>query len=511
MHPTNPTSELGAGRYPMTKRVLVAGFKHETNTFSILPTTLQSYEARGYVKGAAIVPFFKGTNTEIAAFLDGCTKHGWEPVLSVAADATPSGKLTRDCFDTIVGEIISDIGKAGKLDAVLLNLHGAMVAEHTDDGEGTLLERVRAKVGPGAIVAATLDLHANVTKAMAKHADILVSYRTYPHVDMYEIAAETVEIVRLALNGKVKPKTFLARRAQIYGADDGRTTSPGPMTELLARSAKIKESDAGVLSASINGGFAWADIPEVGPSAVIVGDGNDPRFQDYAESLADEIWEGRHRSSVKFFSVADAIAQAKAVGREGKPVVLADFADNPGGGGYGDTTGLLRGMIEARLESAAVAAFFDPDVARACHTAGVGGTITVELGGKVDPRFGKPIEVTGTVTHLSDGHMLIEGPMMRGVALNMGMTATLKIGGVEVVINSRRFQNYDRNFFRAGGIEPAERAVLAVKSSQHFRAAYAPIASEIIVADEGGGVMSNDLRKLPYTRVPRPVYPLDLD
>jgi microcystin degradation protein MlrC len=494
----------------MTKRVLIAGFKHETNTFSILPTTLQSYEARGYVKGDAIVPFFKGTNTEIAAFLDGCAKYGWEPVLSVAADATPSGKLTRDCYETIAGEIISSAEKAGKLDAILLNLHGAMVAEHTDDGEGTLLERVRAKVGPGVIIAATLDLHANVTKAMAQHADILVSYRTYPHIDMYDIAAEAVEIVKLALDGKVRPRTYLARRAQIYGADDGRTTSPGPMTELLARCAAIKASDPGVLSASINGGFAWADIPEVGPSAVIVGYGDDARFQGHAESLADEIWEGRHRCSVTFFSVADALKRAKVVGTVGKPVVLADFADNPGGGGYGDTTGLLRGMIEARLENAAMAAFYDPEVAAACHKAGLGGTVTTKLGGKVDARFGAPIDVTGTVTHLSDGQMVIEGPMMRGVALDMGPTATLKIGGVEVVVNSRRFQNYDRNFFRAGGIEPSERAILAVKSSQHFRAAYAPIASEIIVVDEGGGVMSNDLRKLPYTRVPRPVFPLDV-
>ena len=495
----------------MTKRVLIAGFKHETNTFSILPTTLQSYEARGYVKGAEIVPFFKGTNTEVAAFLDGCTKHGWEPVLSLVADATPSGKLTRECYESIVAEIVADVAKAGPLDAILLNLHGAMVPEHNDDGEGVLLERIRAKVGPDVLIAATLDLHANVTKAMAKHADILVSYRTYPHIDMYDIAAETVEIVKRALAGEIKPKTYLARRAQICGADDGRTTSPGPMTELLARCAKIKASDPGVLAASINGGFSWADIPEVGPTAQIIGDGNDPRFQAYAESLADEIWEGRHRRTVQFVTVAEALSRARAVGRIGKPAVLADFADNPGGGGYGDTTGLLRGMIEARLENAAMAAFYDPEAALVCHKAGVGATITLSLGGKVDPRFGAPIEATGTVTHVSDGHMIIEGPMLRGVALEMGPTATLKIGGVEVVINSRRFQNYDRNFFRAGGIEPTERAVLAVKSSQHFRAAYAPIAAEIIVVDEGGGVMSNNLPKLPWTRVPRPIFPLDLD
>lgn len=495
----------------MTKRVLIAGFKHETNTFSILPTTLKSYEARGYVRGADIAPFFKGTNTEVAAFIDGCAKHGWEPVLSVVADATPSGKLTRDCYETIAGQIVADIAAAGPLDAILLNLHGAMVAEHTDDGEGTLLERIRAKVGPGVVVAATLDLHANVTRAMAKHADILVSYRTYPHIDMYDIAAETVEIVARALAGTVKPKTVLARRPQIEGVDHGRTTSPGPMTEILARCEKMKAADSGILALSINAGFAWADIPEVGPTAVVVGDGADPRFQAIAETLADEIWEGRHRATVKPVTVADAIARAQSIGRVGKPVVLADYADNPGGGGYGDTTGLLRGMIDAKLESAALAVLYDPEVAAACHAAGVGATLTVKLGGKVDPRYGAPIDATGTVTHLSDGRMTIEGPMLRGVAVDMGPVATLHIGGVDVVIGSRRFQNYDRNFFRAGGVEPAERAVIAVKSSQHFRAAYAPLAAEILVVDEGGGVMSNNLAKLPFTKVPRPIFPLDSD
>ncbi len=493
----------------MTKRVLIAGFKHETNTFSILPTTLKSYEARGYVRGDAIVPFFKGTNTEVAAFIDGCAKHGWEPILSIVADATPSGKLTRDCYETIAGQIVVDVAAAGRLDAILLNLHGAMVAEHSDDGEGTLLERIRAKVGPGVVIAATLDLHANVSQAMAEHADILVSYRTYPHIDMYDIAAETVEIVARTLAGEVKPKTVLARRPQIEGVDHGRTTSPGPMTEILARCAKMKAADAGILALSINAGFAWADIPEVGPTAVVVGDGRDPRFAGLAESLADEIWESRHRVTVEPVTVADAIARAQAVGRVGKPVVLADYADNPGGGGYGDTTGLLRGMIDAKLESAALGVLCDPDAAAACHAAGLGATLKLSLGGKVDPRFGAPIDATGTVTHLGDGRMTIEGPMLRGVAVDMGPTATFRIGGVDVVIGSRRFQNYDRNFFRAGGIEPAERAVIAVKSSQHFRAAYAPLAAEILVVDEGGGVMSNNLAKLPFTKVPRPIFPLD--
>lgn len=493
----------------MGKRVLIAGFKHETNTFSILPTTIASYEARALLRGEAIRTAFRGTNTEIAAFLEGCETNGWEAVLTVVADATPSGALTRDCYETFAGEIVEAIGKAGRMDAILLNLHGAMVAEHTPDGEGTLLERIRAKVGPGVVIAATLDLHANVTQAMVRNADVLVSYRTYPHIDMHAIGLEVVEIVRRALAGEVTPKTYLARRPQLTGADDGRTTSPGPMTELLDRCAALKK-DPGVLAASINAGFAWADIPEVGPSAVIVGNGDDTRFQAMTEGLADEIWEGRHRSTVPLLPIREGVRRAKAVGRIGKPAVIADFADNPGGGGYGDTTLLLAEMLRAGLDDAAIGVLYDPESAAACHKAGVGARVALDIGGKVDPRFGAPLDLEGTVTHLSDGRIVIEGPMMRGLALDMGPTATFKVGGVEIVIASRRFQNYDRNFFRAGGIEPTERAILAVKSSQHFRAAYAPLASEVIVVDEGGGVMSRDLAKLPFRHVPRPIFPLDL-
>ena len=494
----------------MSKRVLIAGFKHETNTFSILPTDLAAYRARGYHTGDEIAKAYAGTNTEIAAFLDGCKKHGWEPVLTIVADATPSGKLTRETYETIATEIIDAAANAGRLDAILLNLHGAMVCEHTFDGEGTLLERLRAKLGSSILIAATLDLHANVTDAMARHADILVSYRTYPHIDMYDIAAETIEIVARTLDGKIKPKNYLAQGPLITGVDEGRTTAPGPMREILAKAEELKKQP-GVLAISINAGFPWADLPDVGPTAVVVGDGDDPRFAEMAEGLSAYIWETRHRTTVQHLSVAEAVARAKAKGRPRAPVVMADFADNPGGGGYCDTTGLLRGMIEAKLENAAMSALYDPESAAACHKAGLGATLALKIGGKVDPTYGAPIEAQATVTHLSDGKFQIEGPMFRGLSVDMGPTATVKVGGVEVVLSSRRFQNYDRNFFRVGGIEPSERSVLAVKSMQHFRAAYAPLASEILVVDEGGGITSHDLKKLEFQHVRRPVWPLDMD
>jgi microcystin degradation protein MlrC len=504
-------------------RVLVAGFKHETNTFSVLPTDLAAYQARGLYRGRQLLDVFPGTNTEIAGFLDGAKRHGWEPVLSTVADATPSGKLTRDCYETVAGEIVADArraaGEAGGLAAVLLNLHGAMVAEHLFDGEGELLGRLRAALGPKVVIAATLDLHANVTDQMAREADILVSYRTYPHIDMHEIATETVGIVARTLAGEISPRTLVRRGRQIKGVDEGRTTQPGPMTEALAV-ARGFEREPGVLAASVNAGFYKADIPEVGPTAVIVYDTpvgasvaheTTARVAGMADRLVQHFWATRNVPTIKHATVAEAIARAKAEGKVGAPCVIADYADNPGGGGYSDSTGLLRGIIEAGLESAAMSPIWDPAAAAACHAAGVGATLTLDVGGKVDPKFGAPIRATGRVTHLSDGRFTITGPMATGMKVDMGPTACFKVGGVEIVIGSKRYQNYDLGYFRVAGIEPKERAVLAVKSMQHFRAAYAPIAGPIVVVDEGGGITSHDVRRLPWQHVRRPVFPLDLE
>jgi len=494
----------------MSKRVLIAGFKHETNTFSKLPTDLDAYKARGWFVGDDIGPAFAGTNTEIAAFIEGAKRHGWQTVLSIAADATPSGKVTRDVFETVLSRILADIDRAGRLDGILLNLHGAMVCEHTSDGEGVLLEAIRAKVGPGVPIGATLDLHANVSDAMARHADILVSYRSYPQTDMHEVATRLVGLMARTMDGKIKPRTSVGRARMLIGVDEGRTTSPGPMTEILAKAVAL-EKRPGILAVSVNAGFGWADIPEVGPTALIVSDGERPDTAEHLTELTDFIWQTRHRRTVTAVTVAEAIRIATTRKGTGMPIVIADYADNPGAGAYTDSTGLLRAMIDARLESAAMAALYDPETASACHAAGVGARLAVRVGGKIDPSFGPPIAAEGTVTGLSDGRFKIEGPMMRGVTVNMGPSAAIKIGSVEVVVASRRFQNYDLGFFRCCGIEPRSRAILAVKSMQHFRAAYAPIASEIIVVDEGGGVSSADFRKLPFKNVRRPIWPLDMD
>ncbi len=493
----------------MAPRVLIAGFKHETNTFSKLPTGLDAYRARALQFGEdEMRAAYTGTNTEIAGFIDACEGHGWDPVFAVAGDATPSGKVTAEAYDAIAGCIFKTIEEQGPLDAVLLQLHGALVAEGRNDAQADLLAGIRERAGDTIPVGVTLDLHANVSERLAALCTVLVSYRTYPHIDQHETATKCADLIARTLRGEVSPRVWIAQGPQLDGVDHGRTTAPGPMREALALGDRLADEHA-LLSTSINAGFGWADIPNVGPSAVVVADAGNEQAETAVHILRDEIWRTRETTTVELISSKLAVEQALAVGKPGHPFVIADFADNPGGGGYADSTGLLRTMIEAALSNTAFSALYDPESVQACAVAGVGTMIDLRLGGKVDPAYGMPIEVSGTVLGLYDGQFKLEGPMSTGLSLDIGPAAVVRVGGIDVVLASNRAQNYDRQFFKAFGIEPADCSVLGVKSAQHFRADYGPIASGIAVVDEGGGITSHDFASLTYRNVRRPIWPLD--
>ena len=492
----------------MARRVLIASIKHETNTFSRVPADLAAFEARYCHRGEEIPRNVRGTRVEMAAFFDAAERHGWRLTYPIATSATPCGKVARAAFDAFAGEILSAIDADARHDAILLALHGAMVLEDEEDGEGLLLAQIRDRVGREVPIGVSLDLHANVTDRMAALADILISYRTYPHVDQYEIATEVAELIQRTMNGEIRPHTVIARREMLDGADHGRTTAPGPMTETLALADRLLAETPGLLAASINGGFPWADIHDAGPTAVVVADGDAPA-EAAARTLIDEIWRQRDVTTIETVGIAEGVATAGAVARGDGPVVIADFADNPGGGGYGDATGLLRGMIEANLQDAAFATIWDPEAAAACREAGAGATVSLRLGGKVEARYGAPIEVTGVVRRLVEGPFRMEGPMAKGTSIDIGLTAVLGVGGIDVVVNSNRHQVLDCACFRHAGIEPESKTVLALKSAHHFRAAFAPIASRVVVVDDGGGLTSRNFRTLPYRNVRRPVFPLD--
>jgi len=491
-------------------RILVAGFKHETNTFCRLPADMSAYRARALYLDDDVSRNLANTRTEIAAFLEFCRKEGWEVCHPIHANATPSGPVTREMFDFVRDRIIAAIKTDGPFDAALLCLHGAMVCEHTEDGEGELLSAIRAALGPDAPIAATLDLHANVSERMAEQADILVPYRTYPHIDQYEVATQAAELLKRTLAGVIKPKVWVRRGAMLDGADHGRTTTPGPMTEVLASADKMRY-EPGVLAAGVCAGFPWADIHDSGPTALIIGNGDDSTHGALAEKLVEEIWEKRRITTVETVDVETAMARVAASPPGNKPVVLADFADNPGGGGYGDATRLLKGMIEAGLENAAFAAMFDPVSAQVCRDNGIGAIVHLQLGGRSDPVLGEPLNVRGTVKAVTNGQFRMEGPMTAGLKIDMGTTAVVAIDGIDVIVTSGRFQVYDQMFFRHARIDPVLKSVVAVKSAHHFRAAFQPIAREVILVDGGGGLTSRNYRELTYRNVRRPIFPLDLD
>jgi len=276
----------------MTKRVLIAGFKHETNTFSKLPTDLDAYRGRALYYGEDIRTAYTGTNTEIAGFLDACEKYDWEPVLAVVGDATPSGKVTREAFNEVSSHILKTIDEFGPIDAILLELHGAMVTQDHEDGESALLSLIREKVGRDLPIGVTHDLHANVSDLTGELSDVLVSYRTYPHIDQHITATKCADLIARMMAGEISPKVTVLRGPQIDGVDHGRTTAPGPMLDILSLADELTQQH-GLLSVSINAGFPWADASNVGPTVIVVADDDNEGADIAAEVLREELWRTR--------------------------------------------------------------------------------------------------------------------------------------------------------------------------------------------------------------------------
>ncbi|MBV7484643.1 M81 family metallopeptidase [Bordetella sp. BOR01] len=488
----------------MGKRVLVAEFMHETNTFSIRPTGLEAFQACTLHFGDDIPRHYRGTRSSMGAAFEAADEFGWTLAHPVVASANPSGRVTDDFFDDTCARILA---AASQADGVLLHLHGAMSVASHDDGEGELLERLRSRIGAQVPVVAVLDLHATVTQQMADHASALIAYRTYPHVDQYERTWQGARLLARAMAGEISPRVALARRPILYALDGGRTTS-APMIELLRRGDAI-EAEGQALAVSIQAGFSSADVHDIGPSVAVTVDGDPTAGQAIAEQLMDYVWDERHYSTIHFTPVAEAVRQAAQPGDTGQPLVIADYADNPGAGAYGDSTTLLKAMVEADLQNVAFYAICDPQAAREAAAAGVGSTITLQVGGKTDPtQGGGPLTLTGYVATITDGRFIAYGPMGGGVARNYGLSVLFRVGGIDIVFISNNGQATDLGQLSSLGIDPNRKSTLVVKSMQHFRAAFEPIARQVLEVD-AGALCTKDFKGRPYQRVRRPLWPLD--
>ncbi len=497
-------------------RLVIAVMRHETNTFSPLATPLPAF-ARGSRDGRlplgdAAVAAYAGTNSPIAAFMDmartmGVT--GADMVVPVAANAHPAGPVSDDAFETIAGHICDAVAKG--CDAVLLDLHGAMVTQSLDDGEGELLRRIR-HVLPDVPIAVALDFHTNLSAAMVDNATVITGYRTYPHVDMYETGERAARTLFRALEGGVRP-VMSWRSLPMLTHMLRQTPSRQPMKDIMDR-AIAAERGGTVLNASIFGGFPLADIPHVGLAAVVVGDGDRATATGLRDELLEMAW--RHRADFVFpiEPAAASIAYARGL-REG-PVILADHGDNCGAGGNQDVMEVLAEVIHQGLSDVVAGPFCDPESVARMAEAGEGARITLRLGGKTDmPALGlkgRPLEISGTVRRLTDGRFTVTGPMMTGMAFDMGRTGVLDTGdmagNIEVVVSERRFEPFDLGCFTHAGIDPARKHYVLIKSRQHFRAAFEPIARHIVLV-AGPGVCSSDYTMFPFRNLRRPIYPLD--
>jgi microcystin degradation protein MlrC len=488
------------------KRVLTGRFMHETNTFSVQKTDMALWRRRDFHRDNEIPVAFRGTRSALGATFEAADKYGWTLVHPVSANANPSGIVTDDAFEQIGGMILGAAEHQRPIDGVLLHLHGAMVVETYEDGEGELLARLRRRLGPEVPVVVTLDLHANVTEAMADNASALIAFRTYPHVDMYERAWQGADLLERAMAGEVRPRTVIARRPMIYGLDRGRHQK-GPMAELIARGEALEQAGE-ALAVSICAGFSRSNIRDVGPSVTVTVDGNLPRGQAIAEEFMDHAWATRDYESFTLLSVADAVARARSGKPGDQPLVVADYTDNPGGGGYGDATAFLRGLIEARVERVAFHAICDPEAVEAGMRVGIG-PATVTLGGKTDPAMGGgPLTLTGDITCLTNGRFIAYGPMGGGVERDYGASMVFRVGDIDIIVITNNGQAVDLGQFTSLGLDPARYTTVAVKSMQHFRAAFEPIAREVILVDTGA-LCSEIYTPELFDKVRRPVWPLD--
>jgi len=488
-------------------RFVIAMMKHETNTFSPVPTPFESFGNRGPYFGQDAYEAFKDTNTPMSAFIDLAAKEKADIVTPVAAEAWPSGPVHSDAYQRITDTICEAVQEG--CDALFLDLHGAMITETTDDGEGTLLERIR-QISPKLPIAVTLDLHANLTRTMVDNCTVITGYKTYPHVDMYAAGAKAADILIRALKGKLKPIMMAWDNRPMLPHTLRMGTEEPPMRDLVALANQAEASD--VLAATIFGGFPLADIHDAGLSAVVAADDNQDRAEKICRNLLDRAWELRSAFIYDAEPLAKSIARAKQF-TDG-PVLLIDHADNCASGGTQDTMAVVKEVMRQGLENVAVGAIRDSEAVTQLIEAGVSNRVTVQLGGKMDmPAIGlsgAPLDVTGTVRVISDGKFIPRGPMYTGVEQNMGRTAVLDTGEIEIVVIERGHEPFDLGIFRSVGIEPTMKRYLLLKSRLHYRAGFLPITKHIVECD-GVGVTGSDYSQFRFQKVRRPIYPLELD
>jgi microcystin degradation protein MlrC len=473
--------------------IAVGGMQHETNTFAPSKADYAAFEAGGgwpsIQRGEPLFEAVAGANLPVQGAIEVLRARGHTLVPLTWAAASPSAHVTQHAFETIVGDLLDRLRAAGKVDGVYLDLHGAMVCEHVDDGEGEILRRVRECVGPQVPVVASLDLHANVTRQMVEQADALTIYRTYPHVDMAETGGRAATLLdRMLSEGRRPAKAF--RQFDYLTGIPSQCSFIEPCKSLYGRIADIERRHRA--SIDFAPGFPMADFPECGMSVVAYAS-DVATAQAALKEIGDAVAAAEPDFALELLSPDEAVQRAMKTGAPGAPTVLADTQDNPGAGGNGDTTGLLAALIRHRAPDAVLGLLCDAASAARAHEAGLGATTEFRLGAISGVQGHVPVVARFTVERLGDGKFTCTGPMFRGFRMALGPMALLREqqSGVRVVVASRKTQAADQEMFRHLGIEPVRQRILALKSSVHFRADFQPIAREVLVVQSPGPALAD--------------------
>lgn len=482
-------------------KIAFAGFSHETNTFSPLPTTYEIFvekggAGRGLLEREEILEMKgKRYNNGFSGFFSVAEQQGYEIEPLVFASATPSGPVSREAFERITDRICAELKEKGPFDGVYLALHGAMVVEGYQDGETETLRKVKAGVGDTPVVA-SLDLHGNITEESILLSAAMVGFRTYPHVDVYETGERCGQVMRHILQGKPLYKAY--RLLPFIIPISSMTTNAEPARSLYELVGEL-EKKPGVVSVTFMEGFPPADIPHAGPSVFAYAETQE-LADEVVQNLYDAILAREGEFKPRLVDVDTAVKRAVQLAESAqKPVILADVQDNAGAGATSDTPWLLEALVKYDAQGAAFGLMYDPAAAEAAHQAGVGAEVNLGLGGKLTPGQ-RPYEASYIVEKLAEGEFPATGPMGKGRMTNLGKMAQLKIGGVRVVVSSVRTQALDQAYFRQVGIEPEQMKILVLKSSNHYRADFEPISSEIIQV-AAPAAMIDDPAEIPYVNL----------
>ncbi len=487
-------------------RIAVGSLVQETNTFVPFSTTLETFESQYVWHGEEMLAGFRNGRIEIPGFITVLREADVDIVPTLSAYAASGGPVTRTAFDTLVGELVDRVARATPLDGVLLALHGAMTVEDEPDAEGEIIERVRAVLPPGTPLGVSLDLHGHITPRMLQPDTFLIGYREYPHIDMFETGQRVAALMLDRLSRRCVPVMALAKVPMIVSPVRART-GEAPLSEVVA-AARQMEAAGRVLHASLFPVQPWLDVPDLGFAALVCADRDVAVAQEAADELAAMAWQARERFEPDLTPLEEAIRIGLAA--DGTTVV-SDAGDAPSSGAAADNVTVLATLLRMGADRAGRLSYVtlcDGEAAAAAARAGVGAMLTLAVGHKLSPADGVPLTITAQVRTLTDGRFTMYDAGAKGMEAHFGLTAVLAIGDVRLVIRSFPSLEWDTGIYYSVGLDPRRAALVFVKSPSHFRTAFAPLADRILVANTPGPACS-DMRLLRFSRVTRPLYPLD--